>query len=146
MASPLLSSVSGKFVVLASFVAAGLVGGCANGLDVATGSLGQPNVYRLSSLEQNWHCGGLENAVGARVASITALKEQAKKNAESGVPTISALIARMFGNPGDDNPALAQIRTERAAADAYNMSLKAKGCAMVDIDARIDAANGQSAI
>ncbi len=141
----MLNSVFGRFVALASFVAAGLVGGCANGLDVTTGSLGQPSVYRLSSLEQNWHCGGLENAVQARVVSITALKEKAKKNAESGAPTISALFASMFGNPGDDNPALAQIKTERAAADAYNMSLKAKGCAMVDIDARIGAANGQSA-
>ena len=100
----------------------------------------------MSASEKNWHCGGLENAVQARVSAISALNAQAKKTDESGAPTVSALFARMFGKPGDDNPALAQVKNERAAADAYNASLKAKGCAMVDIDAKIAASSGQSAI
>ncbi|MEQ1698438.1 MAG: hypothetical protein ABL901_21640 [Hyphomicrobiaceae bacterium] len=100
----------------------------------------------LSASEKNWHCAGLENALQARVTAIAALRQQARSNADQGAPTVSALFARMFGKPGDDNPALAQIKTERAAADAYNDALKAKGCGLVDIEARIATANGQSAI
>ena len=124
----------------------GMLAGCATGLDVTTGSLAPPSGYLMSASEKNWHCGGLENAVQARAGAIAALKAQAKKIDESGAPTVSALFARMFGKPGDDNPALVQIKNERAAADAYNLSLKAKGCAMVDIDTKIAAASGQSAI
>jgi hypothetical protein len=146
LASPFSSSVSGKCVALISAVAAGLLGGCATGQDVTTGSLLPSSGYLLSASEKNWHCAGLENALQARVTAIAALNVQARKNADSGAPTVSALFARMFGKPGDDNPALAQIRTERTAADAYNDALKAKGCAAVDIDAKIATANGQSAI
>lgn len=113
---------------------------------MTTGSLAEPGRYMLPAHEKNWHCAGLEDALQTRVTAIAALNEQARKDADSGAPTVSALFARMAGKPGDESPALAQIKTERAAADAYNDALKAKGCALVDIDARIAAAGGHPAI
>lgn len=118
--------------------AAVMVTGCATYNAVTTGSV--QGGYILSAAEMNWHCGGLDNALNARVNTIATLSQQAKVNAENMAPTVSGVLARVFGQPGEDDPARAQIKAERAAADAYNASLMAKGCPKVDIDAKLAAA------
>jgi ABC-type Fe3+-hydroxamate transport system substrate-binding protein len=120
---------------------AALLAGCAS--TSPSISLIEPEAaltYAVSPAEQHWHCGGLQNAIDARVTRIVALKAQAKAETEAAAPTISRLFTRLFDGPGADSPALKQIATERAAANAYNDELRSKGCQSVDIDAKIAAA------
>ena len=91
--------------------------------------------YILSSAEANWQCSGLETALQARVTRIIALTQQVKAEEVQVAPTVSRFFSRMAGEP--DSPAVAEIKSERAAADAYNEALRKKGCAAVDIDAKI---------
>jgi len=118
--------------------AAMMASGCATQTGVTTGSVA--GIYRLSSAEMGWHCGGLENALNARIATVVALSQQAKANAEGTAPTVSEVLNRLFGQSAENDPLQSQIRAERAAADAYNASLTAKGCPNVDIDGRLAAA------
>ena len=96
--------------------------------------------YVVSPSEQGWHCGGLENAIDARATRIAELQLKAKIETDAAAPTFSRMFTRLFDGPGADSPSFKQIATERAAADAYNDALRAKGCQRVDIDARIAAA------
>ena len=115
---------------------AGLVG-CASQADLGTSLLGPSNGYVLTSVEQGWHCDSLTNAVNARVTKIAALTQQAKAESETTAPTIFRMFTRMVGEAGADNSALAQIKPERSAADAYNSALRAKRCPAIDIDAKV---------
>lgn len=114
-----------------------ILAGCASNQPLTTSSIN--NGYILSAAEMSWHCGGLENAVNARVAAISALSQQAKANADATAPTVSAMLGRAFGHPVEDGAVQSQIKAERAAADAYNTSLANKGCPKVDIDAKLAA-------
>lgn len=111
--------------------------GCATGSN--TDLFSQPPAYTLTSAEKNWHCEALQNAVQARITKIATLMQQAKAESDATAPTLSKLIARTFGAPGSDLSTLSQITPERAAADAYNETLKSKGCAPVDIDSKLPA-------
>jgi len=111
--------------------------GCASPPDVTTGSVA--GGYRLSSSEMGWHCGGLENALNARLATVVSLSQQAKAKAEGTAPTVSEVLNRLFGQSAENDPLQSQIKAERAAADAYNASLAAKGCPRVDIDGKLAA-------
>ena len=119
-----------------------LVAGCAtssaslSGLDGSSG-------YVLSAAEQNWHCGGLENAMQVHVSKIIALDQQVKNENKTVAPTLARMFSRLTDGPGTDSPALNQIGAERVIADAYNDQLRAKKCPTVDIDAKI--ATGTSA-
>jgi hypothetical protein len=105
-----------------------------------TGSISSPAQYAVSAAEQNWHCGGLENAIDARVTRIAELQLRAKVESDAAAPTISRMYTRLMDGPGADSPSFKQIAGERAAADAYNDALRAKGCRSIDIDERIAAA------
>lgn len=110
---------------------------CASQADLGTSLIGPPNGYVLTSVEQGWHCDSLTNAVNARVTKIAALNQQAKTESETTAPTVSQMFTRMFGAAGTDNSALQKIKPERSAAEAYNGALRAKGCPMVEIDAKV---------
>ncbi len=118
-----------------------LMGGCASqtsgggAFDLLSKGQGD---YVLSAAEIHWNCGGIENALQARITRIMTLSHQAKAESDTTPPTISRFFSRLAGEP--DSPALAQLKTERAAAEAYNRELKTKGCPAVDIDARLAAA------
>jgi hypothetical protein len=114
-----------------------VVSGCATGSESSTGSIGPRAGYTLTAIEQGWHCDALENALNARITTIASLSLQAKAESEATPSTLSRLVTRMFGEPGQDNSALEQIKPERSAADAYNATLKSKGCVTVDIDAKL---------
>lgn len=133
--------VAARLLVLTSAgVLAALLAGCATGQDLGsgtTGSIGSPRTYLLSSAEQNWHCDSLENALQARITKIAALTAQAKAESVAVPPTVTQLFSRLFGEPGSDSPALAQITPERVAADAYHDAMGQKGCAHIDIDAKL---------
>lgn len=132
----------------AALIAAAL-GGCATGQDLGsgtTGSVGSPQSYVLTAAEQNWHCEQLDNAVQARITKIAALTAQAKAENTAAAPTVTRLFSRMFSEPGSDSTALAQIKPERSAADAYNVSLAQKGCPRIDIEAKLAAAAAASPV
>jgi hypothetical protein len=126
---------------LAALALAALIGGCATGtgggaaFDLLNKGSGD---YVLSAAEMHWNCAGLENALQARITRISALSQQAKADENAMPPTLSRFMTRLAGEP--DSPALVQIKSERAAADAYNRELKTKGCPAVDMDARLASA------
>ena len=95
----------------------------------------------LSKSEQSWNCDNFENAISTHVTKIVALKATADAEAKAASPTLSGFFKRMVDGPGADSPALAQIKTERSAADTYSKAMRAKGCPAIDIDARIAAAS-----
>ena len=115
-----------------------MLAGCATGSNPDLFG-GGPSGYTLTSAEQSWHCAALQNAVQARVTKISSLMQQAKAESSATAPTLSKLFARAFGEPGSDLSSLNQISAERAAADAYNAALTAKGCATVDVDSKLPA-------
>lgn len=140
MASLIFGIVCGRCVAGTGLVAASLLGACAMGPEVMTGSLLEPKGYVLSTVEKSWHCDSLENAIQARVTTIAGLTQKAKSNAEAPAPTIAATFARLTGKPGGGDPTASQIQAERSAIDAYNAALKAKGCATVDVEVKITTA------
>ena len=140
---PTRARTSETVIALAAALFATLLTGCATN-DTPSLSLTDPFAtkarYAVSPSEQGWHCGGLENAIDARATRIAELQLKAKIETDAAAPTFSRMFTRLFDGPGADSPSFKQIATERAAADAYNDALRAKGCQRVDIDARIAAA------
>lgn len=124
---------SGRALVCAGLAV--LVSGCAGGIDAPSLDLVGSHGYTLTAAEMRWNCPALENAVQARVTRITALNQQAKAEQAATPPTLSRFFTRLSGEP--DSPALTEIKSERTAADAYNRELKTKGCAPVDLDAKL---------
>ena len=123
---------------LASVAAAAFgVSGCATGSSGSSllepGSTG----YTLTKAEQNWNCGSLENAVQSHVLKIVNANHAVKVESEAAAPTVSRLFTRMTDGLGADSPWQAQAKADRAAAEAYNAALQAKGCPKVDLDAKI---------
>ena len=95
--------------------------------------------YTLTAAEQKWPCANLTNSLNVHVNKIVSLTSQAKAEAAAVPPTLSLALSRMM-NSETEGPALAQARTERVAADAYNDALRAKRCPTVDIDTKVTAA------
>lgn len=85
-------------------------------------------------------CKGLENAIDVHVTKVVALQRSAKTESEQSPPTVERALTRMFGSQDSDNKALSELTTEQNQLDHYRAVMQSKGCAPVDIAAKIAAA------
>jgi hypothetical protein len=142
---------SGALVASVSFI----LNGCANqqtaGLDTAqvtpmkgsVGSLGATRP-RASSAKSNavtigdrMTCKGLENAIDVHVTKLVALKQRAKAERDLPAPTVEQALTRMFGQQNSGNQALSEVTIEQDQLEHYSGVMQTKGCAPVDITAKI---------
>ena len=112
----------------------------------SVGSLGAPpprkSIVKANGVTdgEKMTCKGLENAIGVRIGKLIVLKQAAKTESEKPAPTVERAFAPMFGPAGSDNKALGELATEQTQLEHYNSVLKTKGCAQVDLAAKIAAA------
>jgi len=79
-------------------------------------------------------CSGLTLDLKADIDRMRKLQDRAKKEEKAPPADLLSAWQRSFGKKGDGVPALKELRKVRQRADGLNGSLRAKGCATIDID------------
>lgn len=98
--------------------------------------------FAAQELQASSNCGGLTVRLKVEIDRMTKLKERAKK--EENAPPGDLLNAwqRTFGKKGDGVPALKELQKVRQRSDGLNDSLRAQGCATIDIDQALQRKSG----
>jgi hypothetical protein len=109
----------------------------------SVGSLGATPA-RMSSAKSNavtigdrMTCKGLEHAIDVHVIKLIALKQRAKAESDLPAPTVEQALTRMFGPQNSGNQTLSELTTEQNQLEHYSAVMQTKGCAPVDITAKI---------
>ncbi len=104
---------------------------CATMQDLSGGSrAGYQNDgrYVLTSQEQGLGCRELQERSRGLQAQMQELSERAVHEMQQVPTTISNAWGRMFGDPGEGVPAVAEYNEARAESAALNATLAQKGC------------------
>lgn len=116
-----------------------LLSGCAGDATVPQAELSTganpSRAVALSDADRNATCAALEGNIKAQVPRIKSLEAAAKSESQTAAPTLARTFARLFGPPGSDSKALADLQQERALTVAYNDALREKGCATISVEA-----------
>ncbi len=84
--------------------------------------------YVLTSQEQGLGCRALEERSRGLQEQMQSLSERAVKEMQQVPGTIASAWGRLFGDPGDGVPAVAEYNEARAESAALNVTLAQKGC------------------
>ena len=90
-------------------------------------------------------CSGLTLDLKADIDRMRKLLDKAKKEQKAPPADLLSAWQRTFGKKGDGVPSLKELRKVRQRADGLNGSLRAKGCATIDIDRALGVASRSDA-
>jgi hypothetical protein len=85
--------------------------------------------YVLTTQEQGMGCRELQERSLGLQEQMQKLSVSALKQVQEVPNTVAAAWGRMFGDPGDGVPAIAQYKEAQAESAALNATLTRKGCA-----------------
>jgi hypothetical protein len=85
-------------------------------------------------------CYALSSNLKADIDRMRALLDKAKAEEKAPPGDLLSAWQRTFGEKGEGVPSLKELRKVRKRADGLNESLRAKGCATIDIDQAMSAA------
>jgi hypothetical protein len=85
-------------------------------------------------------CSALALDLSADIDRMRKLRDKAKAEEKAPPGDLLSAWQRTFGKKGEGVPSLKELRKVRQRADGLNESLRAKGCATIDIDQAIGVA------
>ncbi len=84
--------------------------------------------YVMTAQEQDLGCRALEERSKGLQEQMQELSQQAMKEMQQVPQTVANAWGRLFGDPGDGVPAVAQYNAARAESAALDATLARKGC------------------
>lgn len=119
---------------LAAFLALGTMAlsGCSTMQDFAgleRPGLQQDGSYMLTSHEEGMGCRELQERSLGLQEQMNKLSVSALEQVQQVPNTLASAWGRVFGDPGDGVPAIAQYKEAQAESVALNTTLAKKGCA-----------------
>lgn len=103
---------------------------------------GRRQVVRAEELRAN--CPGLMASLSASVDKIKLLRERDRTERAGPPATLAAALQRSVAG-GDASKTAAELRRERARADAFNAALHSRNCKVVDVEALLAAGTERAA-
>jgi hypothetical protein len=79
-------------------------------------------------------CSALTLDLSADIDRMRKLRDKAKAEEKAPPEDLLSAWQRTFGKKGEGVPSLKELKRVRQRADGLNESLRAKGCATIDID------------
>ena len=80
------------------------------------------------------NCAGLAVILKSEIDRMRKLQERAKKEEKAPPTNLLSAWQRTFGKKGEGIAALNELKKARQRGDNLNEALRAKGCAIIDID------------